>query len=56
MNENNLKTFILYCQSVETIYTEWKNYWIKVLTNDTHQYSLEDWKNSINKYNNIFKQ
>ena len=29
-----LKSFILYCQTVETSYMEWKNYWIKILTEE----------------------
>ena len=30
--DNNLKSFILLCQTVENAYMEWKNYWLKILT------------------------
>ena len=38
-NENNLKAFILYCQSVETLYKEWKDYWLNILITDKVTFS-----------------
>jgi hypothetical protein len=37
MTDTLLKTFILYCQSVETAYMEWKNYWINYYMNNESQ-------------------
>ena len=35
MTDELLKQFILYCQSVETAYAEWKNWWLNYYMADT---------------------
>lgn len=37
MNDELLKSFILYCQTVETMYQEWKNYWLNQLMNNNKE-------------------
>lgn len=58
-NDNYLKAFILYCQSIETIYNEWKNYWINILTTketSTHHDPSKylEMIGKIYKYDNLY--
>ena len=41
LNDEMLKSFILYCQTVETMYQEWKNYWLTQLMKGDNEHGKE---------------
>ena len=54
INEQYLKTFVLYCQSVEEIWMRYKSYWIKVLTEQKEDETFV-WPKTVDMYKDFFK-
>ena len=59
MSDELLKSFILYCQSIETLYKEWKDYWLKYYMNNGKDLykafdPIELWSKSLNHQKNNF--
>ena len=40
-SDDALKAFILYCQTVETMYKEWKDYWLNQLLSGDNEHGRE---------------